>query len=127
MKYSKENITKETEDIAMEVFGPTFMFRPNQKEAIVDTVYNWLTGKNKHVIISAPTGTGKSIIALICGAVLSKYYNKTGYILCSDLGLLEQYKVDVDKYFPNWAVLKGQQEYRCVKNDQVFTAGACNR
>ena len=125
MKYSKENIMKETEDIAMEVFGPTFMFRPNQKEAIVDTVYNWLTGKNKHVIISAPTGTGKSIIALMCGAVLSKYYNKTGYILCSDLGLLEQYKVDVDKYFPNWAVLKGQQEYRCVKNDQVFTAGAC--
>ena len=125
MKYSKGNIMKETEDIAMEVFGPTFRFRPNQKEAIVDTIYNWLTNKNKHVIISAPTGTGKSIIALMCGAVLSKYYGKKGYILCSDLGLLEQYKVDIDKYFPKWAVLKGQQEYKCVKNDQSFTGGVC--
>ena len=116
---------KETEDIAMEIFGPTFSFRPNQKEAIVDTLLNWLTGKNKHVIISAPTGTGKSIIALMCGAVLSRYYGKKGYILCSDLGLLEQYKVDIDRYFPRWAVLKGQQEYKCNKNNLGFNSGQC--
>lgn len=125
MNYSKDKLMKETEDISKDVFGPTFKFRPNQKEAIVDTVYNWLSGNNKHVIISAPTGSGKSIIALMCGAVLSKYYNKKGYILCSDLGLLEQYKVDVDRYFPKWAVLKGQQQYKCIKNDQCFSAGKC--
>jgi Rad3-related DNA helicase len=125
MNYSKDKLMKETEDIAKDVFGPTFSFRPNQKEAIVDTIYNWLSGKNKHIIISAPTGSGKSIIALMCGAVLSKYYGKRGYVLCSDLGLLEQYRVDVENYFPNWAVLKGQQQYKCIINDQMFTAGAC--
>lgn len=125
MNYSKDKLMKETEDIAKDVFGPTFSFRPNQKEAIVDTIYNWLSGNNKHVIISAPTGSGKSIIALMCGAVLSKYYGKRGYVLCSDLGLLEQYRVDVENYFPNWAVLKGQQQYKCLINDQMFTAGAC--
>lgn len=122
---NKDKLMKETEDIAMEIFGPTFKFRPNQKDAIVDTLYSWLVGSDKHVIISAPTGSGKSIIALMCGAVLSKCYGKKGYVLCSDLGLLEQYRVDVENYFPNWAVLKGQQQYKCLKNDQIFTAGDC--
>ena len=124
-KYSKEKLTSQVEAVALDIFGPTFSFRPNQKEAIVTTLFNWLNGTKSNVIISAPTGSGKSIIGLLCGAVLSKYYAMKGYILCSDLGLLEQYRNDVEKYFDNWAVLKGQQEYKCFKNGMPFASGVC--
>lgn len=124
-KYSVDELTYQTENVALDIFGSTFNFRPNQKEAVVRTLYNWLNNVNSDVIISAPTGSGKSIIALLCGAVLSKYYNMKGYILCSDLGLLEQYKGDVERCFSNWAVLKGQQEYKCFKNGLAFTSGYC--
>lgn len=125
IKYTKDELGTQVEAVSLDIFGPTFSFRPNQKDAIVTTLFNWLNDVNADVIISAPTGSGKSIIALICGAVLSKYYNKKGYILCSDLGLLEQYRNDVERNFSNWAVLKGQQEYTCFKNGMEFTAGYC--
>jgi Rad3-related DNA helicase len=124
-KYSLDVLDKQVGSVAIELFGPTFKFRPNQKESIVTTLYNWLNDIKDDIIISAPTGSGKSIIALLCGAVLSKYYKMKGYILCSDLGLLDQYKNDIEKCFCNWSVLKGRKEYTCFKNGLDFNAGYC--
>jgi Rad3-related DNA helicase len=49
----------------------------------------------------------------------------SGYILASDLNLIDQYQRDVEKYFPEWAVIKGQQTYRCSENGLNFSSGAC--
>jgi Rad3-related DNA helicase len=119
-----EVINEQIDKAVMESFGPTFKFRPNQKEAVASTIDSWLNGTD-NVIISAPTGSGKSITALTIAAVLTKFYNMSGYILASDLNLIDQYQRDVEKYFPEWAVIKGQQTYRCSENGLNFSSGAC--
>ena len=119
-----KKLIEQIDSVVDESFGPTFRFRPNQKEAVASTIDNWLNGTD-NVIISAPTGSGKSITALTIAKVLTKYYNMSGYILASDLGLIEQYQRDVEKYFPDWAVIKGQQTYTCSVNNLNFSSGAC--
>ena len=125
-EYSREktDILWYIDEWSSEVFGPTFNYRPGQKEAICDIVYSWLHNVND-VILDAPTGTGKSIIALSVAGILNRYYNKTGYILVSDLSLMEQYDRDLEKYFPRWALLKGQQNYICNQNHLPFPSGVC--
>ena len=74
-----------------------FSFREYQFEYIVNTIYSLLT--NNHInIIEAPTGSGKSIMVLIMAGVLYDYYEKTSYILCSELYLWEQYSKAIDKF-----------------------------
>ena len=121
---SKENIESLVIKWAIKTFGPSFKFRPKQKETIVDIIYDWLNNTD-NVILDAPTGSGKSIVAIIVGGVLSEYYGKRGYILISDLSLLEQYRNDIEMYLPEWAVLKGQQTYTCIVNGLNFNVGVC--
>lgn len=121
---TKENIEGLVVKWAIKTFGPSFKFRPKQKETIVSIIYDWLNNTD-NIILDAPTGSGKSIVAIIVGGVLSEYFGKTGYILISDLSLLEQYRNDIEMYLPNWAVLKGQQTYTCIANGLNFNVGVC--
>lgn len=126
--YNSDISKKELDDLilkwSIKTFGPTFKFRPKQKETISDIIYNWLQGTSD-IILDAPTGSGKSIVAIIIGGVLSEYFGKTGYILISDLSLLDQYRADIEMYLPNWAVLRGQQTYTCIVNGLNFNVGVC--
>ena len=119
-----DKINEQIDEVVQERFGSLFRFRPKQKEAVAETIDAWLNGISD-VIMSAPTGSGKSITALTIAAVLTKYYNMNGYILASDLNLIEQYRNDVNKYFPDWQVIKGQQQYKCERNGLPFTSGYC--
>lgn len=121
---NKENIEKLVIKWAIKTFGPSFKFRPKQKETIVDIIYDWLN-ETDNIILDAPTGSGKSIVAIVVSGVLSEYFGKTGYILISDLSLLEQYRNDIEMYLPEWAVLKGQQSYTCIANGLNFNVGVC--
>lgn len=120
----KEDLLRYIDEWSKEVYGPVFSYRPGQKEAICDILYAWLHDADD-IILDAPTGTGKSIIALSVAGVLNKYFHKEGYILISDLSLMEQYDRDLTKYFPNWALLKGQQNYTCSQNGLPFPSGVC--
>ena len=124
-KFDLDKITKQVEDAALRHYGSTFKFRPNQKEAVVNTIFNWLTGNSKDVILQGPTGSGKSAIGLLVAAVLSEDYDKKGYIVISDLSLIQQYERDCDKFFHSYAVIKGQQTYTCFKNGLNFATGHC--
>ena len=124
-KFDLNKITKQVEDAALRHYGSTFKFRPNQKEAVVNTIFNWLTGNSKDVILQGPTGSGKSAIGLLVAAVLSEDYDKKGYIVISDLSLIQQYERDCDKFFHSYAVIKGQQTYICFKNGLNFATGHC--
>lgn len=121
----KNTIEKYVEKWSQKTFGPTFTYRPHQKETIVDIIYSWFN-TNDNVLLDAPTGSGKSIIALSVAGVLSDYYNMKGYILISDLSLLQQYENEIEKYLPKWGVIKGQQAYTCIVNGFNFTLGACS-
>ena len=70
-------------------FNSIFPFekpRKNQREIIEQIIYAFESGK-RYVILNAPTGSGKSVIAY----AVSKYF-KTSYILTSQKILQEQYK-----------------------------------
>lgn len=128
MVYNSNISKKELDNLilkwSIKTFGSDFKFRPKQKETISDIIYNWLHG-TFDIILDAPTGSGKSIAAIIIGGVLSEYFGKTGYILISDLSLLDQYRADIEMYLPTWSVLRGQQTYTCIVNGLNFNVGVC--
>lgn len=86
---SKEHIADLVQKWSKTTFGIDFKYRPLQMECIVDIIWNWFNNQ-ENVILDAPTGSGKSFIALSVAGVLSTYYGKTGYVLISDLSLLQQ-------------------------------------
>lgn len=130
---TKEQLTAVTKSWAAVTYGADFKFRPKQLETIVKIMWAWLRGKDdnalditRDVILDAPTGSGKSFIAMTIAGVLSEYFGKRGYILISDLSLLKQYEDDITRYLPEWGVIRGQQTYNCIVNGLNFKAGVCH-
>lgn len=104
-------------------FGSSFKFRQNQLDVIISIIISFFTKDN--YIMEAPTGSGKSIIALLVADVLNYYFGLEGYILISDLSLLDQYTRDVNMYFPDFKFLKGQDNYYCDENQLTYPFGVC--
>ena len=121
---TKESLTDLVQKWGTSTFGIDFKYRPLQKECIVDIIWNWFNDHDD-IILDAPTGSGKSFIAMAVAGVLSTYFGKKGYVLISDLSLLQQYANDLELYLPHWGVLRGQQTYTCAVNGFNFSVGAC--
>jgi len=104
---------------------PGLEFRPQQKEAILDIISAYNDDPNGIYLLDAPTGSGKSVIAMVFADFLAFKGNR-GYILASDLSLHEQYVKDFRKLqLWNWGNIKGVDNYRCVVNDEKFSIGEC--
>lgn len=123
----KENIRKWVSDS----ISKDFEFREMQEDIIANIVASVIyddTSKKNH-IIEAPTGSGKSIIVIVAAGVLAHYYNRTSYILCSDLFLWEQYDAFINKHSEikkQIASIKGQTgNYICNKNHEDLRNGEC--
>lgn len=110
-----------------ENIGVDFEFRKYQLEAIMYIIKSIVSDHQETSIIEAPTGSGKSLICIIASGVLSKYYGKTSYILCSDLFLWQQYADSIDKYkLKDYGYLKGSiGNYTCHVNKQDFSCSKC--
>ena len=120
------NIRKQIEDSAFELFGQNFKFRKWQDEAVLGIVESVLS-KTKHTLMEAPTGSGKSITAIIAAYVLYKYYAKTSYILVSDLSLFAQYENDIAKLNANYfGCIKGKENYICNSNGCPASQSECS-
>lgn len=104
MQFSREKI----EGLSRSLF-PFKTPNPGQIEVIVDAVEMLVSG-TKHVIIEAPTGVGKSVIAKTIHLVMSQLMDtwRTG-IITATKGLQDQYKKDMPEIF----VLKGKSNYTC--------------
>ena len=104
---------------------PGLKFRPQQKEAILDIIAAYEEDPNGVYLLDAPTGSGKSVIAMIFADFLTFKGNR-GYILASDLSLHAQYVKDFKKMqLWNWGNIKGVDNYKCVVNDEKFSVGEC--
>jgi Rad3-related DNA helicase len=125
MAVTKEIIQEQCMEWAKNHFGSNFQFRKYQLETIVDSVYNVLEPDIKCQVVEAPTGSGKSNVAIVSCGVLWSYYKKRSYILASDLGLIDQYARDFEKYNLNWGVIKGSENYMCIMNNMSFKQGDC--
>jgi len=113
-------------DIILEegLLGPGFEFRDGQRETVSAICQMYFKDPEGTVVIDAPTGTGKSIVAMASSLVLSRM-NKTGYMVTSDLSLQDQYESDFYKMRLRWPSLKGVDNYTCDVNQQVFSLGDC--
>ena len=122
IEYNIENWAKEN-------LGNGFEFRENQLEVISKIIKNCLdeNGSQCH-LIQAPTGSGKSIILVVSACVLAEYYDKTSYLLCSDLSLWKQYDDFIDTHKSlKWKIgrIKGQQSYVCTENNKDISKAKC--
>lgn len=104
---------------------PHFKFRPQQKEAIFDIIEAYEEDNNGIYLLDAPTGSGKSVIAMLFADFLAHRGNR-GYILASDLALHEQYVKDFrGMQLWNWGNVKGVDNYECAVNGERFSVGDC--
>lgn len=116
---------------ASENLGDDFSFRENQLEIIAKTIRNCINDDEERrqvQLIQAPTGTGKSIILIVSACVLAEYYNKTSYLLCSDLSLWKQYDDFIDahqKLKYKIGRIKGAANYVCTQNNNDVTKADC--
>lgn len=124
--YMQNDVVSLCKEWAKEYLGQDFKFRPNQLESCTYIIENVLS-ECKTQVMNAPTGSGKSITAMICAGVLHKYFNKTSYILVSDLSLFDQYVADFQKYGldKDWGYLKGKDTYTCDLSNTCISCGMC--
>jgi len=104
--------------------GPDFEFRPWQKEAVLAICKAYTENPEGAVILDAPTGTGKSIVATLSSLVLTEI-GLSGYILASDISLQEQYESDIERFGLPWGSVKGVDNYTCNMNGEKFSLGEC--
>ena len=76
MQYTIESIKSNILDWVESNIGLNFSFRKYQLESIMFIIKSILNDNRETSIIEAPTGSGKSLICIICAGVLSKYYHK---------------------------------------------------
>lgn len=119
------DIEQTLEEFRINNLGDNFEWRKGQKEAIISTVNSYINKTHSVVIIDAPTGSGKSIIAKSISYILNAY-GKKGYILASDLALQEQYEKDIKKYLLPIGSVKGVDNYKCMMNDEPISLGLCH-
>lgn len=100
-----------------------FKWRKGQREAIESIIHAYEDGQ-KVVIVDAPVGSGKSLIAMCAAWILNKH-GKKGYILASDISLQEQYESDIKKFSMNYGSVKGIDNYACEDNMEKNSLGTC--
>jgi ATP-dependent DNA helicase DinG len=105
-------------------FGENFQFRKGQRETITSIVEAYIEDPESTVVIDAPTGTGKSLIAMWCSYIF-KEMGKRGYLLTSDLSLQDQYEHDFYKFKLGWPSIRGIDNYDCHVNGLKFSLGEC--
>jgi Rad3-related DNA helicase len=120
-----ETITSTLDKILEEnKLGLNFSFRLNQRETVEAICHAYFENPKSTVVISAPTGTGKSIIAIASSLVLSEL-GKHGYLIASDLSLQDQYENAILDFKLPWGSIKGVDNYTCHVNGLPFSLGDC--
>ena len=118
-------INKYIDEFVEKHLDSEFQFRKGQRTAIFSICKTFMDKDKKHYFLQAPTGAGKSIIAIIVSYVLNQIGYK-GYILTSDLGLQDQYENDFKRFHLNWGSVKGLDNYVCLSNGETHRYGNCH-
>lgn len=122
---SKETVSEIIDNaIKNNSFGGNFKFRSGQRETIESICNAYLENPDGYIIIDAPTGSGKSLIAMWASYVM-KELGARGYLVTSDLSLQSQYESDFKRLNLNWPSIKGSDNYECVVNNMPFSLGDC--
>lgn len=123
-EYTYESVDKLVGQWTAEHLPDTFTFREHQRESVTGRLLDILTGVKTNVI-EAPTGSGKSIIAIITAGVMWDCFEQQSYILVTDMGLFDQYVSDFKKYKLPWGWLRGRGQYSCSLCGLPFIMSEC--
>jgi hypothetical protein len=98
----------------------SFPFKPrdNQLEIACEIIEAF--ENHKHVILNAPTGVGKSVIAM----AITQYYSKITSIVTSEKILQDQYTSDFGS-LNDVVSVKGMNAYKCPIDGKEVTEAAC--
>jgi hypothetical protein len=99
-------------------------WRNGQENAIVQ-ILDAHSQNKKCVILDAPTGAGKSLIAMAAAWCLAQKRH-TSYILVSDLALQRQYSQDFAKLRLNYPSVMGVKNYECHESKTPVSVGWCS-
>lgn len=110
--------------LELNTFGKDFEFRKGQREIITKICETYLEDPESTLVIDAPTGAGKSLIAMWSAYILKELGNR-GYMVTSDLSLQDQYESDFYNYGLRWPSIKGVDNYECSVNGLPFSLGDC--
>lgn len=105
-------------------FGKDFEFRKGQREVIMAIIQAYHDDPEGTLVLDAPTGTGKSLIAMWSSYILKEMGN-TGYLVTSDLALQDQYESDIHRLGLRWPSIRGVDNYECAVNGLPFSLGDC--
>ena len=86
-------------------------FRNNQEEVINKLIDFVEDPSKKYFLCEAPTGSGKSLIALTLSRYLKVEKHQSCFITSSKNILLDQYAKDYDNYI---SIIKGKSNYSCL-------------
>ena len=120
-----EIINNHIDEFVKNHLDENFQFRKGQRVAIFSICKTFMDKDRKHYFLQAPTGAGKSIIAIIVAYVLNKI-GYSGYILASDIGLQDQYENDFKRFHLDWGSVKGLDNYICTENGEKHRYGNCH-
>lgn len=127
MKYKEEILA------AYERIG--YKPRGEQVENINEIIKLFIDEGNKNVILSAPTGTGKSVIGVVVSEVLHTLTaggspNRASFLLTATNMLSQQYMESfAEDNDPNFLMLKGAVNYECsamTYGGEIQTADTCS-
>jgi ATP-dependent DNA helicase DinG len=104
---------------------PNFNFRRYQKQTIAYIISKFLENPKSKIILDAPTGAGKSIIAMVVSKVLNTKFDKKGYIITSDTFLQDQYENSTEHFGLEIPSIKGLDRYDCTENLMKISLGKC--
>lgn len=103
-------------------------FRQAQQRAIIEIIKAIKAGKTD-ILVQAPTGTGKSLIALELAKIMHERKCWKSFVLTSEKLLQAQYERDcAEKYdgrYSNAASISGVDNYDCHINGEKFSLGHC--
>lgn len=124
MSEISQDIQKYIDEFTSNFFKDGFSWRRGQREAVSQIVEAYFDPKYDTVILDAPTGSGKSLIAIASSWVLNRF-GKVGFILASDISLQDQYEESLFQFDLNWGNIKGLNNYVCEDNDEKVSLGTC--
>lgn len=99
------------------------------QKAVIERVIAAVKAGKTDIFISAPTGTGKGLIALELCKYFAENENSPSYLLTSEKSLQQQYETDCltnfDSRHDDMISLCGIDTYKCHLNNEKFSLGVC--
>jgi len=118
------NIEEKIEEFRTIFLGEDWVWRKGQIEAIKTIIETYLNKTQQVIILSAPTGAGKSSV-IMCSSWIFNQMKLSSYILTSEISLQQQYETDFKKFNLNWGSIQGIDRYECIDNFEKNSLGTC--